>query len=453
MHILLTGSTGFIGAQLARRLLADGHRLRLAVRRPGPAREGVDYVQADFTEHLTSAAWQPALLGIDLVINAVGIFRETGRQTFGRVHVRAPAALFEACSQAGVARVFNLSALGADAGATTPYHRSKKQADDLLVALLPGAVVLQPSLVFGSAGASSRQLLSAASMPLIVGLGGQALVQPIHVDDLVDAVAALVARNAMPTELADRRLPLVGPHALPLAAYLQALREALGLPAAPVLPLPHGAAVLAATVGGWLPGSLFNRDALRMLERGNSASCAPVTQLLGHAPRPPQRFLDAAPVALLRRQAQLEWLLVLMRLALAVVWFAAAMTSFGLYPRADSYAMLAHLGITGCLAVFSLFGAATFDLSLGIATLLCPLRWRRRLWQVQIALIAFYTVAIAWALPEYLLHPFGPIVKNLPFLVALAMLIVLDDGAAPAGRDASPASTAPAIPASKVDAP
>src|SRR6059058_4772759 len=103
-----------------------------------------------------------------------------------------------------------------------------------------------------------------------------------------------------------------------------------------------------------------------------------------------------------------------MRLTLAAVWITAGVVSLGLYPVADSLALLARTGLTGKLAYVALYVAALLDLALGIATL--ALRRRRLLWLGQMALIAGYTAIISVWLPEQWLHPYGPVVKNLPIL-------------------------------------
>ena len=69
-----------------------------------------------------------------------------------------------------------------------------------------------------------------------------------------------------------------------------------------------------------------------------------------------------------------------------------------------------------------LYGAAVLDLLLGVLTLAAPARWRRWVWLVQLALIGGYTVLITFFLPEYWLHPYGPISKNLPILAAILLL-------------------------------
>jgi hypothetical protein len=101
--------------------------------------------------------------------------------------------------------------------------------------------------------------------------------------------------------------------------------------------------------------------------------------------------------------------------------------SIGLYPRDQSLELLARVGAHGALASLLLNGAALFDLALGLGTLMLTARLRARfLWPLQLALIGFYSVTISIAMPEFWLHPFGPLPKNLPMCAAILLLWALD---------------------------
>ena len=65
---------------------------------------------------------------------------------------------------------------------------------------------------------------------------------------------------------------------------------------------------------------------------------------------------------------------------------------------------------------------------LGMAPLL--LRRRRWIYRLQLLLIAFYTIVITFHLPGFWVHPYGPVLKNLPLMAAIAVLHELDDGEA-----------------------
>lgn len=424
MRILLTGASGLIGEQVQATLLAEGHHVVCAMRSPPNGTNArLAYIDADFAQDTDKSLWLARLRGIDAVINAVGIFREQGRQSFAALHTDTPCALFAACAASDSVRlVIQLSALGADEDADTPYHLSKKAADDCLAGLPLRAFIVQPSLVYGRQGTSARLFKTLASMPFSLRFGkGAQLVQPIHVDDVAAAIASLL-RQPLPVG-ADggtaRRIALVGPAALPFIDYLKVLRVGLGLGRLPVLRLPGVLARLAAR----LRLGLLDPDALRMLERGNSADPAMTTRLLGRAPRAPSTFIDDPAAE--RVQAKLGWLLPVLRVSVALVWIATAIVSAGLYPVQQSMQLLVRTGVPPALAPLMLYGAAGLDLLLGLATLL--LAHRRWLWLAQLGLIGFYSVIIAIRLPEFLLHPYGPLTKNLPMLAAIWLLYQLEE--------------------------
>lgn len=409
MKVLVLGAGGFIGRHTVEALRVAGHEVLAS-----PIR---------FERALRPQAWLPALGGVEAVVNAVGILRERGAQTFRALHELAPRALFQACETAGVRRVVQISALGADAQAQSRYHLSKKAADDALLALPLQASIVQPSLVYGPGGASARLFNLLASLPRLVLPGpGLQQVQPIHVDDAVQALIALVEGP----EPRSRRIALVGPKPLSLREFLAGLRAGMGLPSTSAWPVPMPLVRVAARAGRWWRGALLDEDSLAMLARGNTAPAHDTTALLGRPPRAVGEFIapELAPGA--GAMAQLAWLLPLLRVSIALVWIATGVVSLGVYPIDESYALLARLDVHGALAPVLLYGAAVLDLLLGALTLTLK-RHRRQLWLVQLALILGYTVLITWRLPEFWLHPYGPILKNIPMLAAIVTVMVLEE--------------------------
>jgi hypothetical protein len=61
---------------------------------------------------------------------------------------------------------------------------------------------------------------------------------------------------------------------------------------------------------------------------------------------------------------------------------------------------------------------------LGFGTLV--VRRGRLLWIAQVVLILGYTLIITVRLPEFWLHPYRPLLKNLPMLAVLALLYTLE---------------------------
>jgi uncharacterized protein YbjT (DUF2867 family) len=240
--------------------------------------------EIDFATMTDSASWLPHLAGIDAVVNCVGIIRETSAGDFERLQHAAPAALFAACEQLRVRRVVQLSALGSAPDAATAFWRSKGAADADLLRRRLDATVVRLSLVYAADGASSKLLLALASVPLLaLPMAQRAKVQPIHIEDLTDALVRLVMRP----DSAQGVVAIVGPRPMTIAQYVAALRNGLGAGSAIVCDVPLALARLAAHVAALHPASTLTPDSLTMLAQsadgGNTADAGPVTTLPGQS--------------------------------------------------------------------------------------------------------------------------------------------------------------------------
>ena len=111
--------------------------------------------------------------------------------------------------------------------------------------------------------------------------------------------------------------------------------------------------------------------------------------------------------------------LALTRYVLATVWIVTGILSLGVFPQQQSLAMLSAVGLDGTPALVALYGSASMDILFGLLTLRAPSLW---LWRTQVLVIVIYSAIIAVCLPDYYLHPFGPILKNLPILLLLWLL-------------------------------
>jgi uncharacterized protein YbjT (DUF2867 family) len=275
MNILLTGASGFIGSHLARALRAAEYVVIEARR---DADDGTAAVRADFTRDLSVRDWLPKLVGIDAVINAAGIVREHGAQTFESIHKRAPQALFTACVAAGVRRVVQISALGADRGMTR-FFLSKRAADDYLATLPLEWTIVRPALVFGPGASSARLFTKLAQLPVVPLPGrGEQRVQPLHIDDLTEALVHLLADASTHRT----RVELVGPQSFSLRELLVGLRGAGRMTPPRFLPVPMSIVRAAAHVAV----SPLDSETLALLETGERGDPATIRHLLGRPPRP-----------------------------------------------------------------------------------------------------------------------------------------------------------------------
>lgn len=308
MNILLLGAGGFIGRAVLQALQDDGHTVHCGVSAQRPT-QAPRTVATDFAHDTRAGVWLPRLQGIDAVVNTVGVLRDSRSRPIAAVHRDTPIALFDACAQAGVHRVVQVSALGIEHNATD-YASTKRAADEHLLALdakgVLQATVVRPSVVFGRGGASSALFMQLARLP-VVSLPRpvlQAQVQPLAVDDLARAVARLLsppAQNApqhgtptpMPTPTPSV-MPCTGPLAMPLARFIASLRQQCGLPPARVLTLPDWLTRLSARAGDLVPVVPWCSETLALLQQDNVGDANILRRLMGREPVHPDQMVAAA---------------------------------------------------------------------------------------------------------------------------------------------------------------
>jgi uncharacterized protein YbjT (DUF2867 family) len=357
-----------------------------------------------------------------VVINTAGIIQEHGANTFVAVHRDGPIALFRAAERAGVRRVIQVSAIGADAQAETGYHRTKRDADEVLRALSLQGVILQPSLVYGREGRSYAFFSALAALPVLLmpGRGDQRL-QPVHVDDLVEGIVRL-ARSDAPSRVT---LAVVGPGSVTFRQFMETVRRWLGLSTGLVWSVPMGLVRMFVRIGDVFHAEFVNTDTLSMLCRGNKADPNPFVAATGVEPR---SVSEGMPIHGASRQefaaACLYVLRPLLLLSIALVWIGSGVVSLFAFPHETSAAWLMRVGIPSAWTEGTLVIAATLDIALGVATIL---RWRISLvLELQLVLIIGFSALLTARMPELWGHPFGPLLKNLPLFVATLILWALE---------------------------
>jgi hypothetical protein len=150
-----------------------------------------------------------------------------------------------------------------------------------------------------------------------------------------------------------------------------------------------------------------------MMKQGNRADAGEEAAALPAPLRDPSAFALPEEAGRLRLAALAVWRRPMLIGVLAAIWLLTAVISAAMFPVVESLAFPRPFGLMETAAV----AALALDTLMGILTLIRP---GRKLWLFQLALIAGYTLTICWRLPEFLLHPFGPMLKNL----AVAALIV-----------------------------
>ena len=294
MRVLVCGARGFIGARVIEALERAGHEVLSGVRSPGPGR--LHERQVDFVNGSAPEAWRAALVGVDAVVNAVGVLRDRKGQAMQAIHATCPEALFEACARQGVRRVIHVSALGIE-GNPTLYARTKLAAEGALLARVQAGrldgVVLRPSIVFGPGGDSSQLFTLLARLPLVCLPAPviQARVQPVAVGELAQGIAHLLSPQGASVQGV---LNVVGPEALTLADFIALLRQQMGHGPARVVPLPGLLTRWSARLGDQVPWAPWCTETLALLAQDNVAPASAFEQVLGRPATAPEHLLACA---------------------------------------------------------------------------------------------------------------------------------------------------------------
>lgn len=421
---LVTGAGGFLGSHLVPALRDAGYDVICCGRDTVSLRmrfAGCEVAECDFAP-CQGDRWGVLLRDVSLVINAAGIIQQHGGNTFQAVHRDSPIALFHAAERAGVRRVIQISALGADTQAATLYHQTKWAADEELRRSTLEWIVLQPSLIYGSGGRSQAFFAALAAMP-VLGLvgGGDQRIQPVHVADVVEGILRLVRADA-PSHLT---LPVVGPEQMTFRQFMESLRRWLGLGDAPILRVPLGLVRLAARLGDVVRSDFMNSDTVAMLCRGNTADPSPYIAATGIKPRPVSRGLpERGATRSERLSASLYFVAPVLRWSIGLVWIGSGFVSLWWFPHETSEGWLLRTGIPSAWTALTLHITAILDILLGLATLI---RWQLpAVLSLQLVLICGFTLILTVRMPEVWIHPFGPVLKNLPLFVATWALLVME---------------------------
>jgi len=200
--VTIYGGSGFVGRYIARRMAKEGWRVRVAVRRPNEAIFVKPYgvvgqVEPVLCNIRDDASVAAVMQGADAVVNCVGVLVESGKNTFDAVQAEGSERIARIAAEQGVERIVHVSAIGADADAESIYARTKAVGEAAVLRHMPGAVILRPSVIFGTEDQFFNRFASMTSMgPVLPIVGAETRFQPVYVDDVAKAAVMGVLGTA-----------------------------------------------------------------------------------------------------------------------------------------------------------------------------------------------------------------------------------------------------------------
>ena len=273
------GGSGFIGRYIVQRLAARGDVIPVGCRRAEEAKflKPLGNVGQIATLNLTIGDEQilPAFLaGNDALVNCVGILRESGSQTFDRMHHTGPGRFARLAREAGIERFVHISAIGADPRSSSAYARTKAAGEAAVRDAFPTVTILRPSVVFGAEDQFFNRFAAMATISPVLPLigGGHTRFQPVYVGDVADAVLKCLDD---PTT-AGRTYELGGPKVYTFRELIELMlgeirRKRL------LVDLPFGLAAIQARLMWLLPNPPLTPDQVELLKRDNVVSSGALT--------------------------------------------------------------------------------------------------------------------------------------------------------------------------------
>ncbi|GEC56134.1 uncharacterized protein YbjT (DUF2867 family) [Bradyrhizobium japonicum] len=275
--VTVFGGSGFLGRNVVRALCKRDYRVRVAVRRPELAGHlqplgRVGQIHAVQANVRYPASVEAAMRDSHIAINLVGILAEGGGQSFDAVQVKGAETIAKAAAAAGGRRMVHVSAIGADADSPSSYFRAKAEGEAAVLAALPQATIMRPSLLFGPEDQFTNRFAALARMSPVLPLvgGGVNTVQPAYVGDVANAVADAVDGKAKQGATYE----LGGPEVLTMREVMQIILKIIQRDRM-LAPLPFGLAKFQSYFLQFAPGPFtLTPDQVAMLRSDNVVSDA-----------------------------------------------------------------------------------------------------------------------------------------------------------------------------------
>jgi uncharacterized protein YbjT (DUF2867 family) len=271
--VTVFGGSGFLGRHVVRALAKRDFRIRVAVRRPELAGHlqplgKVGQIHAVQANLRYPASVDAAMRDSHVAINLCGILNESGAQTFDAVQAQGAGAIAKAAAAVG-ARMVHISAVGADGGSPSRYARAKAAGEKAVLAAIPSAVILRPSVVFGPEDQFTNRFAALARIsPVVPLIGGETEMQPVYVGDVATAVAEAVDGNAKAGSIYE----LGGPEVLTMREIIEIILATIERERA-LVPVPFAIAKLQALLLQFAPGPLkLTPDQVALLRIDNVVS-------------------------------------------------------------------------------------------------------------------------------------------------------------------------------------
>jgi len=213
------GATGFIGRELLRCLSKEKRDLFSVVRIFSRKNKDISFLENLNlnVKHIQGSITlqkdvESAIQGASHVVNLVGILYPTKQNSFDAVHHESVKNIARICHSSGVQQLVHISALGSSLDSSSEYARTKALGEKAALSHFPSSTILKPSIVYGPEDDFFNRFYRMAKISPVLPLvgGGETKFQPVHVNDVAQAI--LVALDERQSVVSGKVFELGGPH-------------------------------------------------------------------------------------------------------------------------------------------------------------------------------------------------------------------------------------------------
>lgn len=283
--ILVTGGTGFVGKALIRQLAENDYPVRTLIR---PSQDSPDLpagipVEVAVSSLTDERGLRGAMVGVDTVYNLASAEWRGARADLMQTDIQGSRAVVQAAIEAGVKRLFFVSHLGADRASAYPVLKAKAISEEHIRRSGIDYTILRTAILYGPDDGLTTglaRLLSAFPYFFFMPGDGQALLQPLWVEDLVTCLTWSLEEP----DTINKMVEIGGPEYLTITQIIELVMEKIGIRRTAVNVNPPYMRVMTVILESLFPGLPVSVHWLDYLAANRTCALDTVPRLFGLLP-------------------------------------------------------------------------------------------------------------------------------------------------------------------------
>lgn len=386
MRILILGGTGFIGNNIFLSLISK-HNVTIASRKPIDAYS--NWRPVDFSKENN---WETLLQDIDLVINSIGIINGD----FEKIQTTSPIDLYTKCIEKEIS-IVHISAIGADVEKPISAFLQSKKKTDLFLLNYKKAKIIYPGVVLGNNGESAQFFSELAHFPIIPVIKLQKI-PFVHINQLVGLIQDVVANFHQYKQQV---------FAFSEIENLENIFESIKGEKVKTIEIPKLIFKVLFSLFPNVSIGIFNKATFELSQQNLTER---------HDALFPKASKLIKPKSIKPSQVFVKMFALF---TISFIWIWSGISS--LYSWDISMELMQNIGTNREISKWLIYTGSLIDIVLGITIL--SNKFRKPSLILQILVMVVYMLLLSIFAPEFWLHPFGVLTKNISIFALIYYLL------------------------------